>query len=64
MGCSNRLLLNQSTHSRVAYSTASKDCHGPTLKVDRVLIRIEVGDSIIADIIKILNKGVITFATS
>jgi hypothetical protein len=29
MGCSNRLLLNQSTHSRVAYSTASKDRHGP-----------------------------------
>ena len=29
MGSSSRLLLNQSTHSNVAYSTASKDRHGP-----------------------------------
>tara|TARA_B000000460_G_scaffold231992_1_gene190641 strand:- start:216 stop:710 length:495 start_codon:yes stop_codon:yes gene_type:complete len=31
MGSSKRLLLNQSTHSRVAYSTASKLRHGPRL---------------------------------
>lgn len=29
MGSSRRWLLNQSTHSRVAISTASKDFHGP-----------------------------------
>jgi len=29
MGSSNRLLLNQSTHSSVAYSTASNGHHGP-----------------------------------
>ena len=34
-----------------------------TTKVYRVLFRIEVGDSIIANIIKILNKGIATFAT-
>ena len=42
MGSSKRRVLNQSTHSRVANSAASKDRHGPrrwiTLALNRPLI--------------------------
>ena len=38
MGSSSRLLLNQSTHSNVAYSTASKDRHGPRRWIDLGLV--------------------------
>src|SRR5439155_15528550 len=39
IGSRMRRLLNQSTHSRVAYSTASKDFHGPRLWITSALNR-------------------------
>src|SRR5437762_13045847 len=39
IGSRMRRLLNQSTHSRVAYTTASKDFHGPRLWITSALNR-------------------------
>lgn len=39
MGSSRRRVLNQSTHSRVANSTASKDRHGPRRRITSALNR-------------------------
>ena len=39
MGAKSRRLLNQSTYSRVAYSTASKDRHGPRRMDDLGLLK-------------------------